>query len=662
MRCDCFRCLCFRSGFFRCRFCGVFRLFFQEVSHQIIRVAHVTHHFIDFGGTGFLFRFNIFKSDLRFNLCAGQFFKLSAKIHFFHAQRFAQVIQQNDLHLAALLFQFSCGSDLCLSRLCRVTYQVVGPAGHEISANAALCLKTVEDFREVRKTCSSGKDEECIFHIDLRITRNLLAVKRDPLPFLFQRITQTVCPEFLFNVFPGFRFCVNVRFFRFCADRLCGFCAVSYKGLQPVVCRFAELFITSLTVEIDISLIEVILVKHQEYKGCAGCVRIGISRDLCRNDGIILTAAYVLHRVVFIELVVSFEICGQELNQLALYIRFCAVFKQHTEAGVPYRDSDIHAEAAFSVTVEAAVIIGRNCRKRVDAMEFGQEFRIVDIGFRGLVKSDHPVRQQSGKTAQCEFMVFVIGQLTVCRNHFLFFVRLLVEFRKLCPNVVHIRNGRTDYIIDAGDGFTPFRNAVYGRTECLKQFCQGRTFRVPCFERFDGRDAGLQEITVVLRPGIQVFLQVCPERCFAIHTVCALGVALSCEVHIVAAAAFNHRIAQIAGFLPLGRKTCRQRLIAEIGIVECPCLFKVLRGCHRADPFEHHPVAGRNVFLFCAEHLCTHGLDITRHDDTDVVHEVAFVIAGDNGSGRMFLIQYDQAVLLRKQTQRVGLPVIGFCQ
>ena len=112
--------------------------------------------------------------------------------------------------------------------------------------------------------------------------------------------------------------------------------------------------------EVDVSLIEVILIQHQENKGCADGFRIGISACLCRRNRIILAAADVLRRVVFIVFIVSLEIRGQILTELALHIRFCAVFKQHAKAGVPYRIADIHTESSLGVTVEAAFIIGRD--------------------------------------------------------------------------------------------------------------------------------------------------------------------------------------------------------------------------------------------------------------------------------------------------------------
>ena len=297
-------------------------------------------------------------------------------------------------------------------------------------------------------------------------------------------------------------------------------------------------------------------------------------------------------------------------------------------------------------------------------MKFVQEFRIIHLIFRCLIKGNHAVRQQAGKTAQRECMILVIGQFTVCRNHFRFGFRFRFfdQLRKPCTEIRNMRDRRTDRIVKTVYSFGPFRHAVYRRTEGVRQFFQGRISRVICLENLNGRNAGFQEGTVAFCPLVQIFLQVFTECGLSVDAVCAFGIPLPCKVHIVPAAAFQHRIADIAGFLPLRRKTVCQRLTGKVRIIECLCLFKRIRGSHGADPFKHHPVTGRNIFLLCAEHLRTHRLDIARHDNTDVVHEVAVVIAGNNGSGRMVFIQYDQAVLFRKQTQRIGLPVIGFCQ
>ena len=363
---------------------------------------------------------------------------------------------------------------------------------------------------------------------------------------------------------------------------------------------------------------------------------------------------------MFIVFVVSFEICGQELHELFADFRFCAGFKQNTETGVPDRTADIDAECAFGIAVEAARKVRRNRRKAVNAVQLLQEFRIVGIIFRRMIKGNHAVRQQAAQSAQRKYMILMIGAFPIRRDHFLFLCRFAVEFREPFPQFLQFGNRCAHRIAGGGYRFRTFPRADHRRAECFDQSSDQIISRVIALDLFNRGNTGIQKCAVPPCPGIQVSLQIRPECGFSVHAVGALGIALAGKLNIVAASAFQNRIADIAGFLPLRRKTVRQRLIREIRFIEFFRFFKGIRSGHGADPFEHHPVTGRNVFIFRSEHLRTHGLDISRHDDTDVVHEVSVVVARNNGSGRMFFIQYNQAVLLRKQAQRVCLPVIGF--
>ena len=167
--------------------------------------------------------------------------------------------------------------------------------------------------------------------------------------------------------------------------------------------------------------------------------------------------------------------------------------------------------------------------------------------------------------------------------------------------------------------FFTFRLCLEYRTEDIAERREKRILRIRTPESLDSGYALFQEGAEFIRPPVQVVLKIVSERFFAIRTVDALFKPFSAQRSRIAVSALHDRIADIAGFLPRRCEFFIQRLTGEGRIIQVLHGFDRFIRMQGLHPVKNHPVAVRNIFLVCTEDLHTHGLDMTGHDDVDVV-------------------------------------------